>query len=54
MFILVIELFHEQVVVALLIPIAFCEEFLHTFHMKICIHKIHLGVELLCSCILTN
>jgi hypothetical protein len=31
-----------------------CEEFLHTFHMKICTHKTHLGVELLCSCILTN
>jgi hypothetical protein len=28
--------------------------FLHTFHMKICTHKIHLGVKLLCSCILTN
>jgi hypothetical protein len=31
-----------------------CEKFLHTFHMKICNHKTHLGVELLCSCILTN
>jgi hypothetical protein len=24
------------------------------FHMKICIHKTHLGVELPCNCILTN
>jgi hypothetical protein len=31
-----------------------CEEFLHIFHMKICAHKTHLGVELLCSCILTS
>jgi hypothetical protein len=31
-----------------------CEELLHTFHMKICIHKIHLRVELLCNCILTS
>jgi hypothetical protein len=31
-----------------------CEEFLHTFHMKIRIHKTHLGMELLCSCILTS
>ncbi len=22
-----------------------CEEFFHTFHMKICAHKTHLGVE---------
>ncbi len=31
-----------------------CEEFLHTFHMKICTHKTHLGVELLCNCIITS
>jgi hypothetical protein len=31
-----------------------CEKFLNTFHMKICIHKTHLRVELLCSCILTS
>ncbi len=33
---------------------ALCEELLHTLHKKICTHKIHLGVELLCNCILTN
>jgi hypothetical protein len=33
---------------------ATCEEFLHTFHMKTCTHKTHLGMELLCSCSLTN
>jgi hypothetical protein len=32
----------------------FCEELLHTFHNKICTHKTQLGVELLCSCILTS
>jgi hypothetical protein len=31
-----------------------CEEFLHTFHTKICTHKTHLGVELLYNCSLTN
>jgi hypothetical protein len=31
-----------------------CESFLHTFNMKICIHKIWLEVELLCSCSLTS
>jgi hypothetical protein len=31
-----------------------CEELLHTFHSKICTHKTQLGVELLCSCILTS
>ncbi len=31
-----------------------CEEFLHTFHMKICTHKTHLGVELACNCSLTS
>jgi hypothetical protein len=31
-----------------------CEAFLHTFHNKICTHKTQLGVELLCSCILTS
>jgi len=31
-----------------------CEEFLHTFNMKICTHKTHLEVKLLCSCSLTN
>ncbi len=29
------------------------EEFLHTFHMKICNSQTHSRVELLCSCILT-
>jgi hypothetical protein len=31
-----------------------CEEFLHTFHMKICTDKTHWGMELLCSCSLTS
>jgi len=31
-----------------------CEEFLHTFNMKICTHKTRLEVELLCSCSLTS
>jgi hypothetical protein len=31
-----------------------CEAFLHTFNMKICTHKTHLEVELLCNCNLTN
>jgi hypothetical protein len=31
-----------------------CEELLHTFHNKICTHKTQLGVQLLCSCILTS
>jgi hypothetical protein len=31
-----------------------CEAFLHTFNMKICTHKTHLEVELLCSCSLTS
>jgi len=31
-----------------------CEAFLHTFNMKICIHKTRLEVELLCSCSLTS
>jgi hypothetical protein len=31
-----------------------CEAFLHTFNMKICIHKTHLEVTLLCSCSLTS
>jgi len=34
--------------------LVFCEAFLHTFHNKICTHKTQLGVELLCSCILTS
>jgi len=31
-----------------------CEEFLHTFNMKICTHKTCLEVKLLCSCSLTS
>jgi len=31
-----------------------CEEFLHIFHMKICAHKTHLGMELPCSYSLTS
>jgi hypothetical protein len=31
-----------------------CEAFLHTFNMKICTHKTHLEMELLCSCSLTS
>jgi len=31
-----------------------CEAFLHTFNMKICIHKTRLEVELLCSCSLIS
>jgi hypothetical protein len=31
-----------------------CEEFLHTFNMKICTHKTHLEMKLLCSCSLTS
>jgi hypothetical protein len=30
------------------------KNFCTPFHMKICTHKTHLGVELLCSCILTS
>jgi hypothetical protein len=30
------------------------EDLLYTFHNKICTHKTQLGVELLCSCILTS
>ncbi len=39
---------------AIWMKFAHCEDFLHTFHIKICTHKIPLGVELLCSCNLTN
>jgi hypothetical protein len=31
-----------------------CEALLHTFNMKICIHKTHLEVDLLCNCSLTS
>ncbi len=31
-----------------------CDEFFHTFYMKMCVHKTHLGVELRCNCILTS
>ncbi len=35
-------------------PNEWCEKFFHTFHMKMCTHKTHSGVELLCKCILTS
>ncbi len=35
-------------------PFTNCETFLHTFNMKICIHKTHLKMELLCNCSLTS
>jgi hypothetical protein len=31
-----------------------CEDLLHILHKKICTHKTHLRMELLCSCILTS
>jgi hypothetical protein len=39
---------------SLLITIGECEELFHILYKKICTHKIQLGVELLCSCILTS
>jgi hypothetical protein len=36
----------DNVALVALVVFVLCEEFFHTFYMKMCAHKTHLGVEL--------